>query len=521
MKTATTEKKLTPVIGLEIHVQLKTDSKMFCSCSNDGENQPPNTTVCEICMGHPGTLPVANRQAVEWAVKTAMSLNCELPTQTKFDRKNYFYPDLPKGYQISQYDQPIGPNGRLEIETPEGVKLIRITRLHLEEDAAKNFHSADGKHTLVDYNRAGTPLMEIVTEPDIRSARDAKLFMQELRLMMRYLGVSEADMEKGHLRCDANISLTDQPADAIDVQKLHPKTEIKNLNSFRSVERAIEYEIRRQTKLWEEGAPPSESTTRGWDEEQGVTEQQRIKEESHDYRYFPEPDLPPISLSADAPNAIDLKALRDELGETPAERRVRFIQEYDLPAEQVRVLVDDKGLADFFENVLSELRAWLLALGEQEGTKQEIWERERAKLAKLANNWLVNKLLGIAKKENKQVYSCAEITPENFAEFITMLHTNRMNATVGLKILEKMLSTGKDPSVIAEEGQLGGQATGTAELEKIVVQVIADNPKQVEQYKAGKATLLQFFVGQVMRQTKGQADPQQTAELLTTKLNAS
>jgi aspartyl-tRNA(Asn)/glutamyl-tRNA(Gln) amidotransferase subunit B len=245
--------KLTPVIGLEIHVQLGTKSKMFCGCDNSGEDKPANTTVCPICMGHPGVLPLINRQAIEWSVMSALALNCQIPKLSKFDRKSYFYPDLPKNYQISQFDKPIGVKGHLIITTKDGKSRIGLTRLHLEEDAAKNFHSADGKNTLVDYNRSGTPLMEIVTEPDVRSPEEAKVFTQDLRLIMRYLGVSSADMEKGHLRCDANISLTDQNPDDLDVKKLKAKTEIKNINSFKAVEKALAYEVKRQTRLWEEG----------------------------------------------------------------------------------------------------------------------------------------------------------------------------------------------------------------------------------------------------------------------------
>ena len=509
--------QLTPIIGLEIHVQLKTKSKMFCGCDNSGEDQPPNTTVCPVCMGHPGVLPVANRQAVEWSVLAALAINCTIPPISKFDRKSYFYPDLPKGYQISQYDQPIGLHGHLDLAINGETRRIQITRLHLEEDAAKNFHAADGKHTLVDYNRASTPLMEIVTEPDLRSPQEAKLFMQELRLMMRYLGISDADMEKGHLRCDANVSLTDSPADRIDVKKLKPKTEVKNINSFRAVERALEYEIKRQTKLWEAGTPPEAQATRGWDEDRGVTTEQRVKEEAHDYRYFPEPDLPPLNFTPTAPNAIDVSALRRSIGELPQARRDRFSTEYELAAENARILTDDKTLSEFFEQAMSELRAWLIALGEQEGTEEEIWQKGKAKLAKLTSNWLINKLMARVYKDGKNIQANLTVTPENFAEFITLVYQNKINSTIGQQLLEKMYQTGKDPSVILEDEDLSGGESGGA-LETIIDAVIAENQAQVAQYKKGKTTVLQFLIGAVMRQTKGQADPQTIKDLLTNKL---
>ncbi len=509
--------KLTPIIGLEIHVQLKTKSKMFCSCDNAGEDKPANTTVCPICMGHPGVLPVINRQAIEWSVMSALALNCQIPKISKFDRKSYFYPDLPKNYQISQYDQPIGVNGYLIVNTSGNKTRVGITRLHLEEDAAKNFHSADGLNTLVDYNRSSTPLMEIVTEPDIRSPQEAKIFMQELRSIMRYLGVSSADMEKGHLRCDANVSLTDQPADKIDLKKLKPKTEVKNINSFKAVEKALEYEIKRQTKLWEEGQVPKTQSTSGWNEDKEITEAQRTKEEASDYRYFPEPDLPPLNFTSGTPEAIDVKALKDSLIELPQARRKRLIEEFDLSAENAKILTDDKGLADFFEQAISELRAWLISLGETEGTEEEIWQKGKAKLAKLTANWLINKLLALTFKEGRNINACQEITPENFAEFITIVYQNKVNSTVAQKLLEKMCQTGKDPSVIIDEEDLS-KGTAEGEIEKIINQVIAESPKQVEQYKAGKETLIQYFIGQVMRLTKGQADPQQIKDILINKL---
>ncbi|MFA5022116.1 MAG: Asp-tRNA(Asn)/Glu-tRNA(Gln) amidotransferase subunit GatB [Patescibacteria group bacterium] len=506
--------KLTPVIGLEIHVQLKTKSKMFCACDNAGENQAANTTVCPICMGHPGVLPVTNKQAVEWSVMSALALGCEIPKISKFDRKSYFYPDLPKNYQISQYDQPIGLKGKLTIQTKEGPKEIGITRLHLEEDAAKNFHSPDGKHTLVDYNRSSTPLMEIVTEPDMRSPLQAKTFAQELRAIMRYLNVSDADMEKGHLRCDANVSLTDQPQDKIDINKLQPKTEIKNLNSFKAIERALEYEIKRQTKLWEAGTPPKQQSTRGWDENKGITQDQRFKEEASDYRYFPEPDLPPLNFEPGQPDALNVAAIKDSLIELPQAKRQRYTQEFGLSLENAKIVTDEKGLADFFERTITELRAWLLSLDEVEGTQDEIWEKNKAKLAKLTYNWLINKLIALSYKDGKKI----NVTPENFAEFITIVYQNKINSAIAQKLLEIMHTTGKDPSVIMVEQDLDKNVK-SGDIETIVDRIIAQNPNQVEQYKKGKTTLIQFFIGQIMRETKGQADPEQLKNILTNKLN--
>ena len=509
--------KLTPIIGLEIHVQLKTKSKMFCSCDNSGENKPPNTTVCPICMGNPGTLPVANRQAIEWSTMAAIAINCTISEISKFDRKSYFYPDLPKGYQISQLDQPIGLKGHLVINTKNGQHTVGITRLHLEEDAAKNLHSADGKNTLVDFNRAGTPLMEIVSEPDIRTPAQAKTFMQELRLIMRYLKVSDADMEKGHLRCDANISLTDKDADNITMEQLHPKTEVKNLNSFKAVEKALEYEIKRQTKLWEEGTPPKEQSTRGWNENKNITEGQRTKEETSDYRYFPEPDLPPINFNPDATNGIDVEKIKNSMIELPQAKRARFKQEFGLSAENAKVLTDDKNLASFFEQAISELRAWLLALGEDEGTEEELWEKNRAKLAKLTANWLVNKLLGLTAKDGSSISETINITPENFAEFITLVYRSKINSTIAQKLLEKMYQTGNDPSVILEEEDMSGDVDDK-KIEDIADQILKNNPDQVKQFKAGKETVIQFFIGQAMKETKGQADPQTTKDILINKL---
>lgn len=499
-----TSPKLRPVIGLEVHVQLKTKSKMFCACDNTGELLPPNTTICPICTGQPGSLPMPNRTAIEWSIKSALALGSQIPEQSKFDRKHYFYPDLPKGYQISQYDLPFGIGGQLTFTDDAGeAKTIRITRLHLEEDAAKNVHSANGRNTLVDYNRAGTPLMEIVSEPDLRSPADARMYLQELRLLMRYLGVSDADMEKGHLRCDANISLTEQSQDPVDVTKLHPKTEIKNLNSFRAVERALEHEIKRQIKLWGEGQPPATSSTRGWDDAKGKTQEQRTKEEAHDYRYFPEPDIAPITFAADAPDRIDVETIRASLPELPAARRERFTTEYGMAIADARTLTDDPALGSYFEASVSELQGWIESLPDLNQPLDEFWKANRLTLTKLTTNWLINKL--VALHPNTTTLS-AKVTTENFAEFMVIVFHRKLNSTIAQQVLETMYRTGQDPSVIIENEHLDQSAAGS-ELAQLITSTIAANPEAVANFRRGKANAVMYLVGQVMKAAKGKADP--------------
>ncbi len=512
---------LIPVIGLEIHVQLKTKSKMFCSCDNSGENQPANTCVCPVCLGHPGMLPVANKQAIEWSAKTALALNCAIDEYSKFDRKHYYYPDLPKAYQISQFDKPIGKNGYLYILNPgtNEEEKIRINRLHLEEDAAKLFHAPNKTASLVDYNRGGTPLMEIVSEPDVKSPAQAKYFLQELRQIMRYLDVSEADMEKGHLRCDANISL--HPAEE---EKLYPKTEIKNLNSFKMVEKALEYEISRQTKLWLEGNPPKDLTTRGWNEAKGITEEQRVKEEAHDYRYFPEPDLPPIHFETKAeatcdPDSIKINVpcLQSALPELPNPKRKRFMAEYDLNYEEARLLAENKETAGFFEEVISELKAWTENI-EEAKDNPNIWEENKPKLIKLASNWIINNLIPLLYQKQLEI-SQIKLNPENMAELISLIFNKKLNNTSAVQILPKMVETGADPSHLMKDLNIE-QISDSSELEAIVKQVIKDNPKPVEDYKKGKLPALQALVGKVMAQTKGKANPEIVQDLLKKQLGA-
>ncbi|PJA45161.1 Asp-tRNA(Asn)/Glu-tRNA(Gln) amidotransferase GatCAB subunit B [Candidatus Uhrbacteria bacterium CG_4_9_14_3_um_filter_50_9] len=498
-----------PVIGLEIHIQLKTKSKMFCGCRAHDSAISPNTHVCPICLGHPGVLPVPNEQAIRYGVLVGLALNCQIANHSKFDRKNYFYPDLPKAYQISQFDLPIAEKGHLDIEIPGGEReaaRIGITRAHLEEDAAKSFHHEDG-NTFVDFNRGGTPLVEIVTEPDFRSPREANIFLHELRLIARYLGVSDADMEKGHLRCDANISLRryDDKGNLVGPH-FNPKTEVKNLNSFKHVERALEHEIQRQTKLWEADTPPLTSTTRGWNDAKGVTEDQRSKEDAADYRYFPEPDIPPLKLKDLADE------LRSQIPELPAARRARFASEYKLKPSDAKQICEDPALADFVEHVFSELHAWMNALPEMDELAGEALEKEQAKLARTVSGWLLSKLGGLLSERSIDI-RIMKITPENFAEFITLIATHKLNNAGGLKVLSAMLDDGSDPSHIMEDQQLGRMDDEGA-LSEIVSRVVEEYPAEVARYRAGEKQLLKFLIGMVMKASEGTADAAMAQNLL-------
>jgi aspartyl-tRNA(Asn)/glutamyl-tRNA(Gln) amidotransferase subunit B len=474
--------KLIPIIGLEIHVELKTKSKMFCSCKNDPDERHPNLNVCPICMGHPGTLPVINEEAVKKVIKTGLALNCQISNFSFFERKNYFYPDLPKGYQISQYSTPLCKNGFLEIEG----RKIRIRRVHLEEDTARLIHEKN--YSLVDFNRAGIPLMELVTEPDIRSAKEARKFAEELHLILRYLDVSEADMEKGQMRIEANISLTK------DERKLGTKVEIKNLNSFRAVERAIDFEIKRQEKVLSQGKKVIQET-RGWDPVAEITLVQRKKEEAHDYRYFPEPDLPPLEITQEM-----IEKIRAEIPELPQQKRERFKREYGLDEKAIEIFVKDKGFGEYFEKVVSEFEPNL--------------SRERlSKLIKLATNYLITDLQGLLKGASVTGEDFL-ITPENFAQFIILIEEGKISSKIAKIILEEMFKTGADPShVIEEKGLI--LITDEAEIEKIVRQVISENQKAVSDFEKGKETALQFLIGKIMAKTKGKANPKIAKDVLT------
>jgi len=491
------------IIGLEIHAELKTKSKMFCACNNDATDKAPNTTVCPICLGHPGTLPVPNKQAIDWTILTGLALHCQINRLSKFDRKNYFYPDLPKGYQISQYDLPFCHDGYLEI----GDAKVFITRIHLEEDTGKSLHFKNDDYTLIDFNRAGTPLMELVTEPVIKDAAEAKKFCQAYQQILRYLDASNADMEHGEMRCEANVSVQttghwkyqDGQIKPLGKHTLNYKVEVKNINSFRAVEKAIKFEIERQTALLARGETIV-AETRGWDDAQSQTVSQRIKETSADYRYFPEPDIPPLKIDEDW-----LSRLEAELPEMPAAKKQRFIREYGLSADMAEVLTVDKHLANWTEEVISELDAWIEANG-------DIVVRQEKHLAQTAANWITSELLKHLNADNKKL-SDLKITPENFAELVCLIYQGKINSSAGQRILEKMYWDGGDPEEIMAELGLE-QMDDEAVIEQAVKKVLSASPDQAEQYKKGKTSVLQFLLGQVMAATKGSANPKIVKELL-------
>lgn len=480
--------KLLPIIGLEIHVRLKTQSKMFCSCPNVAEDTPVNTAICPVCTGQPGALPAVNEEAIHLGVRAGLALNCTIPATSHFDRKNYFYPDLPKGYQISQYDFPIAVNGSVFIDVPGQARdhiRIDITRAHLEEDAAKNIHEGKSSKTLVDFNRSGNPLLEIVTEPDFRSPLEAKLFLQELQAILRAVGASDADMEKGYMRCDANVSLleVDENGQRLRATGYNPKIEVKNLNSFRAVERALAYEIERQGAMHEKGEIP-QGATRGWDENKGETFEQRLKETNADYRYFPEPDLPPLSLTDIAEEE------KHHLPELPAMKRQRLMEEFNFSTDDARVLVANDGWADFAERVMGELKEWT----------------DDKKASKLAGGWLTSKFAGLLTQKNCTLKD-SRVTAENFAELLKLINDGLINSANAQKLLGFMIDTGADPSHLLEQHNLG-QNEDPEILTKTVAMIIEQNEDQVKQVKAGKLGVIKWFVGGVMKATEGRANPE-------------
>jgi len=495
-----------PVIGLEIHIELKTKSKMFCSCPNDPDERHPNVNVCPICLGHPGVLPVINQEAVRKVIKTGLSLNCQIPEYSQFDRKNYFYPDLPKGYQISQLYKPLCLKGFLEI----GGRKIRIREVHLEEDTGSLIHlsersegrdkikdkrSSDADYSLVNFNRAGVPLMELATEPDIHSAKEARKFAEELHLIMHYLDVSDADMEKGQMRVEVNISLSQ--ISNLKSQKLGTKVEIKNLNSFRAIEKAAEYEIQRQTELLEKGEKIIQET-RGWDDIRGITVSQREKEEAHDYRYFPEPDLPPLHF-----REKEINEIRVEIPELPQQKIKRLKREYQLDEKSVEFFVYNKDLGEYFEKVISEL-------------PPNLPREDLLKLIKLTSNYIITDLQGLLKGARV----CGEdflISPENFAEFINLIFEGKISSKIAKIVLEEMFKTGADPFQIIEEKGLV-QITDEREIEKIIKEIISKNPKAIEDFKKGKENAFQYLIGQIMARTRGKANPKIVNNLLKKNL---
>ncbi|MFA5870606.1 MAG: Asp-tRNA(Asn)/Glu-tRNA(Gln) amidotransferase subunit GatB [Candidatus Paceibacterota bacterium] len=471
-----------PTIGLEIHMIVKTKTKMFCACPNSFEDGNPNVNVCPICLGHPGTLPVANEEAVRAAVKLGLALNGIIATKSHFDRKSYFYPDLPKGYQISQYDEPFVSKGILN--------GIRITRIHLEEDAGRLLHDIAGKKdnaTYVDYNRAGSPLLELVTEPDVKNAEEAVSFAKELQRIVRYLGISDADMEKGQMRVEANISISKKTGE------LGTKVEVKNINSFRAVRDAIEFELARQEDVLGSGGKIIQET-RGWNDVKKITESQRSKESAHDYRYFPEPDLAPIDLSS-----WNVEEMRRELPELPEARRTRFIEQYGISRELAEALIEQKTWADYFENSASELRT----------------EERTANISLLAN-YLTSDLRGMLNTKGVDIIDI-KITPENFADLVRLVDEGKLSSRLAKDMLLKMFETGEDPEVLMREGGIH-VIGGEDELIPVVQEILSKNPKAIEDYKNGKMNSVQFLVGQGMARTKGQASPDMLRSLFEREL---
>ncbi|WP_127507169.1 Asp-tRNA(Asn)/Glu-tRNA(Gln) amidotransferase subunit GatB [Paenibacillus humicus] len=470
------------VIGLEVHVELHTASKIFCGCSTSF-GAPPNTHTCPICLGHPGVLPVLNRQAVEYAMKAAMALNCTVADISKFDRKNYFYPDSPKAYQISQFDQPIGENGWIDIEVNGETKRIGITRLHLEEDAGKLTHVEGGFASLVDFNRVGTPLVEIVSEPDLRTPEEAKAYLEKLRAIMQYCDVSDVKMEEGSLRCDANISLRPWGQ-----EKFGTRAELKNMNSFRGVQRGLEYEQMRQADILDGGGTVVQETRR-WDDSQGKTFSMRGKEESHDYRYFPDPDLVRLLIDNEWKERV-----RASIPELPDARQARYTSEYGLPAYDAGVITSSKKLADFFEESLAYTND-----------------------AKSVSNWIMGDLLAYLNQTGKEIDGVA-ITGQGLGEMIGLLEKGTISGKIAKTVFKEMLESGKLPQQIVEEQGLV-QISDEGAIQSIVEKVVTANPQSVEDYRAGKEKAIGFLVGQVMKESRGKANPGLVNKLLTDYLN--
>ena len=469
------------VIGLEVHAELSTKSKIYCSCTTEFGGEP-NTHCCPVCIGMPGTLPALNRKVVEYGIKAGLATNCSISLFTKQDRKNYFYPDLPKGYQISQYDLPLCKNGYVEIETESGKKKIRIHRIHIEEDAGKLVHGEEDNLSYVDYNRTGVPLIEIVSEPDISSAEEAKAYLEKLKAILQFIGVSDCKMEEGSLRADVNISVRPKGS-----KELGERTEMKNLNSFRAVYRAIESEVARQIDVIRSGGKIYQETRR-WDDSKGESYPMRSKEDAQDYRYFPEPDLPPLVIKEEL-----IERLRRELPELPDARKQRYISEYGLPEYDAGVLTSSKELSDFFEEAAKE-----------------------SQNVKAVSNWIMGDMLRILNERNLEVAQIP-FPPSYIVKLVTLIDKGVINGPTAKKVFELMFDSGNDPETIVKEQGLEMLSDESALLE-VVERVIRENPDSVADYKKGKKKAIGFLVGQAMKATKGKADPQILNEMLTRKL---
>jgi aspartyl-tRNA(Asn)/glutamyl-tRNA(Gln) amidotransferase subunit B len=485
--------KYEAVIGLEVHAQMLTDTKIFCGCLTKFGSEP-NTQTCPVCIGMPGVLPVLNKKVLEFTIKTGLAMNCKISACSRFARKNYFYPDLPKGYQISQYELPVCEHGYIEIVVDGNIKKIGITRIHMEEDAGKNIHesaspiaSGGGNFSFVDLNRAGVPLMEIVSEPDIRSPREAVEYMKKLRTILRYLGVCDGNMEQGSLRCDTNVSVRLSGQKEFGI-----RTEVKNINSFKFVEKALEYEIKRQIKVVEDGEEVIQET-RLWDSTKGITESMRGKEEAHDYRYFPEPDLVPIMVDQ---KWID--EIRSSLPELPDIKRERFVLEYGLPEHDADLLISERAVADWFEEATA---SYALSVSG----------------SKVVSNWMMGELTRLLNEDNETIEECP-VRPSQLADMLKLIDKGTISGKIAKTVFEEMYKTGRDAEVIVKEKRLV-QITDTGAIEKAVDDVISKNPKEVERFNAGEEKLIGFFVGQVMKLTKGKANPQMVNELLKKKLS--
>ena len=469
------------MIGLEVHAQLKTATKIFCGCST-AFGAPPNAHTCPVCLGMPGVLPVLNKKAVDFAIRAALATHCTVATVSRFDRKNYFYPDLPKGYQISQYEFPIAEHGHLDIDVDGQAKRIGITRIHMEEDAGKSSHDANRPLSMVDLNRTGVPLIEIVSEPDIRSAEEAGAYLRKLHAILRYIDVCDGNMEEGSFRCDANVSVRPKGSETFGT-----RSELKNLNSFKNVEKAIQIEIARQIGVIEDGGKVVQET-RLYNADKNRTTSMRGKEDAHDYRYFPEPDLLPLVVEEKW-----ISSVKDSLPELPDEKQARFVNKYKLPPYDAQVLTASRELADYFEACLKVTPS-----------------------PKLVGNWVMGPLLGLLNAEEKTVDQ-SPISPEHLAQLVKLIETDVISDKIAKNVFDEMARTGTPPEkIVAEKGLV--QVTDESALENIVVKVLDANPNEVEAFKGGKTKLMSFFVGQVMRETKGKANPKIVNQILGSKL---